>query len=88
MENGLNLKWRSSIKRAFRVLPMVLQHWMFTEDTEAKAMLAHQMAIVTEKNDMNINDLQQERDINAHTGYDEEGHSLNYQGNILPLKEH
>ncbi len=25
------------------------------------------------------------KDINAHTGFDEEGHSLNYQGNILPL---
>ena len=25
------------------------------------------------------------RDINAHTGFDEEGHSLNYQGDILPL---
>lgn len=27
------------------------------------------------------------KDINAHTGYDEDGNSLNYKGNILPLKE-
>ncbi len=27
------------------------------------------------------------RDPHKHTGYDEDGHSLNYQGNILPLKK-
>ncbi len=57
MENILNLKWRRGIKEVFPVHPMV-QHWMFTEDTEAEAMLAHQMAVVAEKNGMTANDLQ------------------------------
>jgi hypothetical protein len=34
-----------------------------------------------------VNTKEVPKDINAHTGFDEEGHSLNYQGNILPLKE-
>ena len=30
---------------------------------------------------------EENKNINDHTGYDEDGHSLNYQGNILPIKK-
>jgi len=30
---------------------------------------------------------EEQKDINAHTGFDDDGNSLNYQGNMLPLKE-
>jgi hypothetical protein len=57
MENVLNFKWEKGVKKVFPAHPMV-KYWLFTEDTEAEAMLAHQMAVVAEKSGMTANDLQ------------------------------
>lgn len=57
MENVLNFKWKKGVKEVFPTHPMV-QNWLFTETTEAEAMLAHQMAVVAEKSGMTANDLQ------------------------------
>jgi len=61
MENNqtsnLNYRWKKGVKEVFPAHRMV-QNWLFTEDTEAEAMLAHQMAVVAEKSGMTANDLQ------------------------------
>lgn len=57
MENVLKFEYRKGVKEVFPAHPMV-KYWRFTEDTEAKAMLAHQMAVIAEKSGMSANDLQ------------------------------
>jgi hypothetical protein len=34
----------------------MVQNWMFTEETEGQASLAHYMAVVAEKNGLTAND--------------------------------
>ena len=53
----LNYKWENGVKEVFPAHPMV-KNWLFTEETEEEAMLAHHMAIVAEKNGMSANDMQ------------------------------
>ena len=53
----INFKWKNGIAEVYPTHEMV-QHWRFTEDTEAEAKLAHQMAVVAEKSGMTANDLQ------------------------------
>lgn len=53
----LKFTWKKGVKEVFPVHSMV-QNWLFTEDTEVEAMLAHQMAVVAEKNGLTANDLQ------------------------------
>ena len=57
MDEVLNFKWRKGVKEVFPAHPMV-NNWLFTEDTESEASVAHYMAIVTEKSGMTANDLQ------------------------------
>ena len=57
MKDVLNFKWKKGIKEVFPVHPMV-KNWLFTEDTEAEAMLAHQMAKKKKKSGMTANDMQ------------------------------
>ena len=59
MENNriLNFKWRDGKKEVFPAHEMV-QNWLFTEETEDEAALAHQMAVIAEKSGMNSNHLQ------------------------------
>ena len=59
MENQQVLKftWKKGIKAVTPAHPMV-KNWMFTEETEEQASLAHYMAIVAEKNGLTVNDLQ------------------------------
>ncbi len=56
MENVLDFKWRDGVKEVFPAHPMV-KNWLFTEDTEDEALLAHCMAVVAEKSGMTANDL-------------------------------
>lgn len=59
MENlqVLNFKWNKGVKEVKPAHQMV-QNWLFTEDTEDEAMLAHYMAVVAEKKGLTANDLQ------------------------------
>lgn len=57
MNDVLVFKWKKGVKEVFPSHPMV-KNWLFTEGTEDEALLAHQMAVVAEKNGMNANDLQ------------------------------
>jgi|LakMenE18May11ns_1017448.scaffolds.fasta_scaffold9852270_2 hypothetical protein len=59
MENQEVLKftWKKGIKEVKPAHPMV-QNWMFTEETEEQASLAHYMAVVAENNGLTANDLQ------------------------------
>ncbi len=52
----LKYKYQKGVKQVFPAHPMV-KNWLFTEETEAEAMLAQSMAIVAEKSGMNQNDL-------------------------------
>lgn len=58
MENKEVLKftWKQGIKEVRPAHPMI-ENWLFTEDTEDEAMLAHQMSVVAEKSGMTSNDL-------------------------------
>jgi len=56
-EQVLNFKWVKGKKQVFPAHAMV-QNWLFTEDSEDEASLAHYMAKVAEKSDMTANDLQ------------------------------
>jgi hypothetical protein len=56
MEKALNFKWRKGVKEVFPAHPMV-ENWLFTEDTEEEAMLAHQMAVIAEKGGVSANEL-------------------------------
>ena len=53
----LNYRWIKGTKEVFPSHRMV-ENWLFTEDTEDEAILAHQLAVVAEKNGLNANDLQ------------------------------
>lgn len=53
----LNYKWKKGVKEVFPAHKMV-DNWLFTEQTEDEAMLAHSMAAVAEKSGMTVNDLQ------------------------------
>ena len=57
MEDVLTFKWRKGEKEVFPAHDMV-KNWLFTEDTEDEAALAHYMAKVAEKSGMTANDLQ------------------------------
>lgn len=59
MENQevLKITWKKGVKEVKPVHQMV-QNWMFTEETEELATLAHHMAVVAEKNGLSVNDLQ------------------------------
>jgi len=57
MESTLKFKYERGVKQVFPEHTMV-KNWMFTKDTEAEAMLAHQMAVVAEKSGMTANELQ------------------------------
>lgn len=57
MENRvLNFKYKGAIKEIYPAHPMV-KNWLFTQDTEAEAELAHHMAVVAEKSGMTANEL-------------------------------
>lgn len=56
-QNVLIFKWRKGVKEVFPAHQMV-QFWLFTEQTEDEAALAHYMAAVAEKSGMTANDLQ------------------------------
>ena len=56
MGNVLNFEYRHGVKEVFPTHPMV-RYWLFTEDTEDEAILAHQMAVIAEKNGMTSNEL-------------------------------
>lgn len=57
MENQvLKITWKKGVKEITPVHKMV-QSWMFTEETEDLAALAHHMAVVAEKNGLSVNDL-------------------------------
>ncbi|MCF8339716.1 MAG: hypothetical protein K9I82_01965 [Chitinophagaceae bacterium] len=53
----LKITWKKGVKEVKPVHQMV-QNWMFTEETEELATLAHYMAVVAEKNGLSVNDLQ------------------------------
>ena len=53
----LNFKWRKGVKQVSPAHSMI-NNWVFTEDTEQEAMLAHCMAAVAKKSGMTANDLQ------------------------------
>lgn len=57
MEEVLIFKYEKGMKKVFPSHHMV-KNWLFTEDEEAEAILAHYMAVVAEKNGMTANDLQ------------------------------
>lgn len=59
MENQEILKftWKKGIKEV-KPVHRIVQNWMFTEETEEQACLAHYMAVVAEKNGLPANDLQ------------------------------
>ncbi len=57
MENVLDFKYNKGVKEVYPGHPMV-KSWMFTDSTQAEALLAHQMACVAEKSGMTANDLQ------------------------------
>lgn len=57
------IEWKVSNKKntnkldVFPKHPMV-KHWLFSEETEAEAMLAHHVAVVAEKGGISVNQLQ------------------------------
>ena len=53
----LNYKWVKGEKQVFPTNRMVC-NWLFTDETQEEAMLAHCMAEVAEKSGMTANDLQ------------------------------
>lgn len=58
MENEiLKFKWEKGEKKVFPAHRMV-NNWLFDENTEEEAALAHFMAVVAEKSGMSANDLQ------------------------------
>lgn len=59
MENQdvLKFKWDKGVLQIYPAHKMV-QNWLFTEQTEEEAALAHHMAVVAEKSGMTANDLQ------------------------------
>ena len=57
MSNILNFKYEKGVKRVFPAHNSV-KNWLFTEDTEDEATLAHYMAVVGEKNGITANDMQ------------------------------
>jgi hypothetical protein len=52
----LNIKWEKGKKKVFPAHPLV-SNWLFTEETEEEAILAHALAMVAEKSGMTANDL-------------------------------
>lgn len=52
----LKFNWRKGVKEVFPEHKMV-SNWLFTEETEDEARLAHCMAVVAEKSGMSANDL-------------------------------
>jgi len=57
MEQILNFKYEKGVKRVHPAHQNV-KNWLFTEDTEDEAALAHHMAAVGEKNGITANDMQ------------------------------
>lgn len=53
----LNFKWDKGVKKVFPAHQMI-SNWLFGENTEEEAALAHYMAVVAEKSGMGQNDLQ------------------------------
>jgi len=53
----LKFEWKKGEKSVFPAHEMV-KNWVFNEQTEDEAALAHYMATVAEKSGMNSNDLQ------------------------------
>lgn len=55
-EQVLNYTYKKGVKQV-RPANSLVQHWLFTEETEAEAILANSLAIVGAKNGISSNDL-------------------------------
>ncbi len=56
-DDVLTFRWKKGVKEVYPANEMV-QNWLFTEETEDQACLAHYLAVIAEKNGMTANDLQ------------------------------
>lgn len=57
MDEVLRFKYDKGKQSVFPANKMV-KYWLFKEDEKDEAALAHQMAVVAQKNGMNANDMQ------------------------------
>ena len=57
MEDVLKYKYKNGKREVYPANPIVA-NWVFTEETEDEAMLAHYMAAVAQKNGLTANDMQ------------------------------
>lgn len=56
MKEVLKFEYEKGVQQVFPAHPMV-KNWLFTENEHAEAILANSLAIVAEKNSIDVNEL-------------------------------